>query len=58
MFVICDNPPFEKIMPTLALFLLVSCADNLRKLFGNRSGLTKCLTWSGNKLFDTLVWYS
>ena len=35
-------------------FLLVLSADNLCKQFGLRSGPTKCLAWSGSKLFDTL----
>ena len=33
----------------------MSFADNLCKKFGLRLGPTKCLAWSGSKLFDTLV---
>ena len=39
----------------LTLYLLVSSAGNLGKLFGSRSGATKCLVSSGSKLFDTLM---
>ena len=35
--------------------LLVSSANKICKLFGLRSGLTKCWAWSGSKLFDTLI---
>ena len=28
--------------------------DNLCKQFGPRSGLTKCRSWSGSKMFDTI----
>ena len=38
----------------LTLYLLVSFADNFCKIFGPRSGPTKCRAWSGSKLFDTL----
>ena len=33
----------------------MSSADNLCKQFGHRSGLTECRSWSGSKLFDTLI---
>ena len=39
----------------LTLCLLVLSADNLCKQLGPRSGLTKHHTWSGSKLFDTLM---
>ena len=29
--------------------------DNICKLFGPRSGLTKCQAWSGFKLFELMV---
>ena len=35
--------------------LLVSPADNICEQFGPKSGLTKHLTRSGSKLFDTLI---
>ena len=35
--------------------LLEPSADNLCKQLGFRSGPTKCRTWSGSKLFDTLM---
>ena len=34
---------------------LLSLADNLWKRFGSRSGPTGCRSWSGSKLFDTLI---
>ena len=37
------------------LCLLVTSADNFCKHFRLRSGLTKCQTWSGFNLFDTLM---
>ena len=37
------------------LCLLVSPADDLYKVFGHRSGLTKGQTKCGSKLFDTLI---
>ena len=40
---------------TLILWLLVSSADNFYKLFGSRSGQTRCRAWSGSKLFVTLM---
>ena len=33
----------------------LSIADNLCKQFGPRSGPTKCWSWSGSNLFDTLI---
>ena len=39
----------------LMLSLLVASVDNLCKQFWLRSGPTKCLAWSGSKLFDTLM---
>ena len=39
----------------LTLCLLVSSADNLFKQFGSRSGPTFRRSWSGSKLFDTLI---
>ena len=39
----------------LTLYLPVSSADYLYKQFGPRSGHTKCLAWSGSKLFDTMI---
>ena len=33
----------------------LSSADNLCKQFGPRSGPTECRSWSGSKLFDTLI---
>ena len=35
------------------LYQLASSADNICTQFGPRSGLTKCQSWSGSKLFDT-----
>ena len=37
------------------LFKHLSSADNLCKYFGTRWGPTKYLSWSGLKLFDTLI---
>ena len=34
---------------------ILSSADNLCKQFGSRSRLTDCRSWSGSKLFDTLI---
>ena len=39
----------------LSLSLLMSSADNFCKQFGPRAGPTKCRSWSGSKLFDTLI---
>ena len=33
----------------------LSSAVNLCKQFGPRSGMTECRSWSGSKLFDTLI---
>ena len=38
----------------LAVVSLPTCADNLCKQFGPRSGLTKCQALSGSKLLDIL----
>ena len=35
--------------------LNLSSAYNLCKLSGPRSGLTECRSWSGSKLFDTMI---
>ena len=42
-------------MSALTLCLLVSSADNHCKQFGTRSGPTERRSWSGSKLFDTLM---
>ena len=39
---------------SFTLCLQVLSADNLCRLFGPRSGPTKCRAKSGSKLFDTL----
>ena len=39
----------------MKIFLFLLSADNLCKQFGPRSGLTFCWSWSGSKLFDTLI---
>ena len=41
-------------LPQAATFV-VCCPDNLCKQIGPRSGQTKCLAWSGSKLFDIIV---
>ena len=43
----------KEVTISLALYLLVSSADNLCKQIRPRSGPTKCLAWSGSILFDT-----
>ena len=50
--------PMDSFVYTLTLSVLwrlLSSADNLCKQFGTTSGLTKCRSWSGFKLFDTLL---
>ena len=37
------------------LLHVVLSADNICEQFGPRAGLTQCQTWSGSKLFDTLM---
>ena len=40
---------------SLLYFYLLTSADNLCKQFGPRAGLTKCRSWSGFELFDTMI---
>ena len=45
-----------KVKSTLSMLAwLLSSADNICKQFGSRSGPTDCRSYSGSKLFDTLI---
>ena len=46
---------FHHLLLYLTLCLLVSSADILCKQFGPRPGPTECRTWSGYRLFHTLM---
>ena len=48
------NEPHQDLLFPCQLRLLLP-VDNLCKQFGPRSGPTKCQSWSGSKLFDTLI---